>query len=95
LVYGSGMPMVDGKENPKNHYGTPEIINGGYPNKILNVSDAHKMLKEMMQSEIFKKMNDQEFEGMTEMGTLQVFVESNKSMKYTSQSEYNNNKNDK
>jgi hypothetical protein len=79
LHYSAGLGPKDKK---KDHYGTPEKEIGGYPNSILNVSDAYKFLKDL----IIKTNadNDQQFANMAPMGVLDIWIDEKKPMKYIS-----------
>jgi hypothetical protein len=64
--------------------GTPEIEKGGYPNTLLNVTDAHLFLKDAIKSPNFKQLNDDVFKDWTLMGTLDIWVDENRPMEYIS-----------
>jgi hypothetical protein len=85
LIFNKLHYSVGLKNTPENnHYGTPEVKKGGYPNRILNVSDAHKLLKRVITSPEFIKQNESQFAGKTEMGTLDIWVNDSQPMKYVS-----------
>jgi hypothetical protein len=65
-----------------NNTGTPEIKIGEYPNRIVNINDAFKMLTDKIKDPLFTRMNEENFEGMTEMGVLDIWVDEKKPMQY-------------
>ena len=63
-------------------YGTPEMINNKYPNKIETTSDAFHGLLDLIMNPDFTQRNDDEFENFTKMGDLYIY-ENNRPMKFT------------
>jgi hypothetical protein len=63
-------------------YGTPEMKNNGYPDKIQTVSDAFKGLSDLIIRPEFFEYNEAETKNLDKLGDLYIY-ENNRPMKFT------------
>jgi hypothetical protein len=64
-------------------HGTKEIKAGKYPNKIVNVSDAHKCLYDIVVSEKYKRQSDEYFKNKQCIGVLHIWINETRNMVFT------------
>jgi hypothetical protein len=75
------------------NFGTKEIINskidnlnrivGDYPNKIVNVTDAHLWFQDILLSNEFIESNNKQFKYSSELGKLEIWLDEDRPMIYT------------
>jgi hypothetical protein len=78
LVYGTEKQTTTNRG-----YGTPERLECGFPNQILNVSDLHKCLKNILVSTTFQTKN-KETANKTKMGEMDVWLDGSRPIQYIS-----------
>jgi hypothetical protein len=61
-----------------NFYGTPEILtfSGDTPDIIYNIDQAYDELSEMMESQHIEELSEMATNGLTKMGELHIFLDS-------------------
>jgi hypothetical protein len=65
-----------------NHYGTGHIAKGEFPNRIVNVTDAHSAFKQCMVMPFFLEENKKHYLQPTK-GTLDIWLHSNQAMQFS------------
>jgi hypothetical protein len=66
------------------HYGTPELLKRTH-GKILNVADALQSLLRYIKYDAsvpFQQQNESQFQGKTNIGTLNIYMDREKSMEF-------------
>jgi hypothetical protein len=55
------------------HYGTPEMVQGGFPNIVQNINDAALTLKNILLFQPIIQMNEDEYRGKNKIGDLHIY----------------------
>jgi hypothetical protein len=67
-------------KDDEREFGTPEILKNGYPKKILNVSDLHNCLRDILISPSFRQ--DDLLLQKTKMGEMDIWLDGSKPIQY-------------